>query len=214
MQKLNLTNPIITIDLPAHGNSDHFADLSLDLYTRAIKELKAKLKLESLILCGHSLGGAVALNYYFNNQDDVNGLILMSTGAKLRVLPVILHNTINEFPTFLQNIPVGAFYRKTDDKIKHAYVEEVSKIKAEVVHTDFKICDNFDVIEKIDGIDVPTLIIVGKYDKLTPVKYSKFFHNNIQNSKLKVIDQAGHSVMIEKPKKVNQAIENYINDYF
>jgi pimeloyl-ACP methyl ester carboxylesterase len=57
---------------------------------------------------------------------------------------------------------------------------------------------------------VPCLILVGNADKLTPVKYSKFFDDKIENSTLKVIENAGHSVMLEKPKYVNKAIKTFI----
>ncbi|MFX1437847.1 MAG: alpha/beta fold hydrolase, partial [Promethearchaeota archaeon] len=63
-------------------------------------------------------------------------------------------------------------------------------------------------------IDIPCLIICGKYDQLTPVKYSKFFHDKIRNSKLYIINKAGHGVMLEKPKQVNKAIERLIGNHF
>jgi pimeloyl-ACP methyl ester carboxylesterase len=214
LSDLNLRIPIIGIDLPSHGNSDYYPNLSLDLYVNSIKKLQEDLKLNKIILCGHSLGGAVALSFYFNYQRYVSGLILMSTGAKLRVLPVILNNTKNNFETFLKNIPVGAFYKKTDQSIQKWYVNEVSKIKPIVVHNDFKICDNFDVMGKIDQIRVPCLILVGKYDKLTPLKYSEYFHKKIPNSMFEIIPNAGHSVMIENPKETNQIIEDFIKTNF
>ena len=69
-----------------------------------------------------------------------------------------------------------------------------------------------DTLDKTDSIEVPCLIICGKYDKLTPVKYSQFFHNKIKNSELSIIDKAGHGVMLEQPKKVNHAIEKFIEN--
>ncbi|MEJ2279468.1 MAG: alpha/beta hydrolase, partial [Candidatus Lokiarchaeota archaeon] len=122
MSNLNLINRLISIDLPSHGNSDFYSELSLDLYVNTIKELRNKLNLNKIILCGHSLGGAVSLAYYFAYKNETDGLILMSTGAKLKVLPIILKNTKNNFSTYLENIPTGAFYRKTDDEIKGKYV--------------------------------------------------------------------------------------------
>ncbi len=49
---------------------------------------------------------------------------------------------------------------------------------------------------------------------MTPVKYSQYFNNKIINSKLCIIKKAGHNVMLEKPKEVNQAIENFIKINF
>jgi pimeloyl-ACP methyl ester carboxylesterase len=47
---------------------------------------------------------------------------------------------------------------------------------------------------------------------MTPVKYSEFFHKKIKNSELVIIDNAGHLAMIEQPKGLNKAIENYIKN--
>jgi pimeloyl-ACP methyl ester carboxylesterase len=82
-----------------------------------------------------------------------------------------------------------------------------------IVYHDFNICDKFDTLEKTHSINIPCLIIVGKYDKLTPVKYSNYFLEKIKNSELAVIDDAGHMVMVEKPLEFNKALENYLNNY-
>ena len=89
---------------------------------------------------------------------------------------------------------------------------ETSKTDPEVTYNDFKICDKFDVIDKMSLINVPCLIICGNEDKLTPVKYSQFFYEKLKNSKLSIIKNAGHLVMLEKPEEVNQAIKEFIEN--
>ena len=81
-----------------------------------------------------------------------------------------------------------------------------------VTFKDFSICDTFDTLEKTSSIHIPCLIIVGKYDKLTPIKYSEFFHNKIENSDLHIIDDAGHMVMLEKPVEVNNTLKSFITN--
>ncbi len=51
-----------------------------------------------------------------------------------------------------------------------------------IIHGDLSACDKFDVIDRIHEISVPTLILVGAEDFLTPVKYSKFLNDNIPGS--------------------------------
>ena len=46
---------------------------------------------------------------------------------------------------------------------------------------------------------------------MTPIKYSQFFHDKLENSEFKIFKRAGHMVMVEQPKKINKAIENFIN---
>lgn len=212
---LDLNLDLIAIDLPSHGKSELVENLDLDLYVDAIHELINQLKLKSVILCGHSLGGAIIQDFYFKHPEKVVGLILVGTGARLRVAPMILESLSKDFQAYLDSIPVGAFYRKTDQNIINEFVSEVSKVPESVVFQDFSICDKFDVIDEVKSgkIKVPSLIICGKADKLTPVKYSQFFKQNIDNSELIIIKNAGHMVMLENPSELNEVIKNFINTF-
>lgn len=196
--------------MPSHAESDKFEKLTLYLYVDVIRQLITILKLEKVILCGHSLGGAIAQDYYFKYPEDTHGLVLVGTGARLRVSPFILEVVQKNIQEYIDSIPMGAFYRRTDNKIIEELIEEVKKTEGIVVHADFSICDKFDTIDKTSSINVPCLIIVGKADKLTPVKYSQFFHEKIKDSELVIINRAGHVVMLEQPEEFNKAIEEYI----
>jgi len=211
---LEVNCDLIAIDLPSHNNSNEFSELTLDLYVDVIRQLIKSLNYDNVILCGHSLGGAITQQYYFTYSKDISGLILCSTGGRLRVSPIILNSLRSNYQEYLNSLPAGVFYRKTPKELIDTYIQETSKIKAEVTYEDFSICDNFDTIDKTDSIEVPCLIIVGKEDKLTPVKFSQFFHDKIKNSDLNIISDAGHMVMLEKPSEVNKSIENFIINYF
>jgi len=211
---LDIDYDLIALDLPSHDKSDNFSDLSLHLYVDVVHLLIKTLNYENVILCGHSLGGAIAQQYYFTYSTEVSGLILCNTGGRLRVAPFILNYLKKNYQEFLDSLPAGEFYRTTPKETIKLYIQETSKIGAEVTYKDFKICDGFDVLNKLSTIKVPCLIIVGKQDQLTPVKYSEYFSSKIKNSELHVIDKAGHMVMLEKPNEVNQAIENFIFNQF
>ncbi|TFF97050.1 MAG: alpha/beta hydrolase [Promethearchaeota archaeon] len=214
--ELEININLITIDLPSHGNSEYFNPeiISLELYVDVIKKLKNDLNLEGLILGGHSLGGAIAQSYYLSYPEDLLGLILISTGGRLRVSPRILKTIKTDFEQFLDTISIAAFHRNTPDDVINPYIEEISRVNPEIIHRDFEICDNFDILDKVGEINIPCLILVGKADKLTPVKYQRYFDQHIKHSKLTIIDAAGHSVMLEKPSKINGEIESFINKNF
>ena len=186
--------------------------MSLDLYVDVVKILIETLKPEKLILGGHSMGGVVSQEYYFRNRNDVSALILCATGGRMRVSQVIFDSIKPDYQKYLNSFPSGTFYKKTSKDIIENAVFEASQADPNVVYRDFKICDAFDTLDKTNSIDIPCLIICGKYDQLTPVKYSQFFHDRIRNSELYIIDKAGHGVMLEKPKKVNYAIEKFIEN--
>ncbi len=211
---LGIDFDIVALDLPSHDKSDNFSDLSLSLYVDVVYHLIKALNYEDVILCGHSLGGAIVQQFFFTYPKEVSGLILCGTGGRLRVDPSILNSLKNNDPEFLDSLPAGAFYQTTPKETIEEYIQETSKISTEVTYRDFKICDNFDVLDKLNTIEIPCLIIVGEHDQLTPVKYSEFSHNKIKNSELHIINNAGHMVMLERPNEVNQAIESFCSNYF
>lgn len=183
----------------------------MDLYVDVVKKLVDSLKFERLILGGHSMGGVIIQEYFYRYPNDVFALILCSTGGKMRVSQFIFNSIKPDYQKYLDYLRSGSFYRKTPKKIIDESILETSQIDPDITYNDFKICDAFDTLKKTESIDVPCLIICGKSDQMTPVKYSQFFHEKIINSKLCIIEKAGHNVMLEQPKKVNDAMENFIN---
>ncbi|MFX0056885.1 MAG: alpha/beta fold hydrolase, partial [Candidatus Heimdallarchaeota archaeon] len=203
---------IIALDLPSHDKSDSFEEVSLDLYVDVVKKFIDSQSYKKVIICGHSLGGAIVQSFYFNYPNDVNALILVGTGAKLRVDPFILDTLKNNYLEFLDSMPALAFYRKTPEEIIQKVVNKASQMHNMTVYNDFKICDNFDTMDKTQTIKIPCLIICGNADKLTPVKYSQFFKDKIKNSELRIIKDAGHMVMLEKSAEFNKTVENYLKN--
>ena len=212
--KLDLDYDIISLDLPSHGKSSHFSELSLKLFVDILNKLIISLKYKEVILCGHSLGGAVIQSYYFTHPSRVRALILVGTGGRLRVSPIILESLTNDYQEFLKALPFSVFYRKTSKDIVETYISESSTIGPDVTFQDFSICDKFDTLEKTSTINIPCLIIVGAEDKITPVKYSNYFHENVNINEFKIIQEAGHMVMLEKSDEFNKVIQDFIQKYF
>jgi pimeloyl-ACP methyl ester carboxylesterase len=69
------------------------------------------------------------------------------------------------------------------------------------------------VIERLDEIRVPVLVISAEDDKLTPPKYARFLEDGIPNATRKHIHDAGHIAPMEKPQEVNQAIIAFLNHH-
>lgn len=199
------------INLPNHGLSDGAEINSVDDYAYFVAEAVGKL-LGEAIFVGHSLGGAIAQKLYLNHKDVVKALILVGTGVRLRVLPELLEELRNNPEKAVDTIVNMAFSRKVKE------FEEVRKTflkNSKILLKDLEICDKFDLLNDYKSskikIDVPTLIVVGDNDKLTPVKYSEFLNQKIEDSKLVVL-QGGHMIMLEQPERLNEAINEFIRD--
>ena len=140
------------------------------------------------------------------------GLVLLGSGSRLRVAPAILESTTNEatFPLAVKTITEWSFGSNAPDRLKELATQRMGETRPTVLHSDFLACNNFDVSDRLGEIKIPTLILCGAEDKMTPPKYSKYLHKHIPNSELTTIEKAGHMVMLENPHEVADAIEQFV----
>lgn len=198
----------ISLDLPGHGNSSGNAANRTAIYRDYIRALSRELKLPPFVLAGHSMGGAIALDYALAYPEDLRGIILLGTGARLRVLPKIIetYRKGEHYEPFFE-----LFYGpEAPPNLKEETLTQLKSVDPSVYYADLTACDNFDVMDSLGKINLPVLIIVGEEDKLTPVKYGDFLKKNLPRAKMTVISRAGHMAMQEKPEEVSRAIFNFL----
>jgi|Deesub1362A_J573_1020465.scaffolds.fasta_scaffold00291_14 pimeloyl-ACP methyl ester carboxylesterase len=203
------------IDLPGHGESDDLEIKSVEDYADVVAEAVMALGIEKAIFAGHSLGGAIVQMLYFRHPEIVDKLILVGTGARLRVHPKILNGLKQEFEATADMLVEWMFSKRFENKkVRQEVREEIIKCGSEITLRDFVCCDNFDLLEDYkDGrikVDVPVLLLVGTDDIMTPPKYSEFFRQVIPQSKMVVVEGAGHMIMVEKPREVSDAIKEFV----
>jgi len=169
-------------------------------------------KLDPAILVGHSMGGAIAIEIALGQPQLLRGIALVGSGARLRVTPVIKDEVTRNYPRAAEVIAEWAYSPKSDAKLKRSSVQELLEVSASVTYGDFEACDRFDKMNEIEKIALPTLIVCGGDDRLTPVKYSQYMKEKIRVARLVIIPDAGHSVMLEKPEELNAALISFISD--
>ncbi|MCK5240441.1 MAG: alpha/beta hydrolase [Candidatus Thorarchaeota archaeon] len=196
---------VVAIDLNGHGKSPdrNEADITKS-YLDDIHSLVTKF--DHPILGGHSMGGALTQLYALENPDLLSGIILIGTGGRLKVLPLIFELLENDFDAYVDAVGIVMFDESTPKSLITASQAEVRKCPPAIIARDFHECNRFDFMEEVGSITVPTLILVGESDQMTPVKYSTYMDERIKDSKLETFAQAGHSVMLEKSSEVNLAI--------
>jgi pimeloyl-ACP methyl ester carboxylesterase len=81
-----------------------------------------------------------------------------------------------------------------------------------VTHGDYSACNVFDVMARLGEIHAPTIVICGEQDRMTPPKYSELLVSKIPGAQLALIENAGHSVMIEQPHAVSRALFDFVKN--
>jgi len=171
------------------------------------------LQLEQAIVAGHSMGGATAMTLALQHPQRAAGLVLVGTGARLRVLPAILEGTLSHFQDTVELICRYAYAPETDRQLVCRGEREMLQVAPQTVHDDFAACDSFDIMGQLEGIGCPTLVICGTEDRLTPPKYSQYLVDSIAGAELTLVPAAGHMVMVEKPELVAKAIRSALTQW-
>ncbi len=205
---------VIAIDLPGHGRTPPPARAAIADYAGDIETLIKKLELEQVIVAGHSMGGAIAQELAIRRSPQVAGLVLVGTGAKLRVSPALLEMIETDFATAVAAVPQYAFASAAPDNLRRAHQNRLAQNEAAVVYGDFAACDAFDVRELLGQINVPVLVISGSEDKMTPPKYGRYLADNIPQAAFTLIENAGHMLALERPDEAVTAVARFIRQNY
>jgi pimeloyl-ACP methyl ester carboxylesterase len=203
----------VAIDLPGHGRSEGCGFRGVADYCRFAAELARHLGWDRFVVAGHSLGGAIALATAVYHAEMVSGLMLIDTGARLRVHPDIFKAALEAAKT--GRPPVldrsWAFAKSTP----RAVADEVEALTADadpwVTYGDWICNDSFDFSTRLKDIDVPAVAICGEEDRLTPLKYHQFFRQNMPRCQLASIANAGHWVYREQPEEFTRVVRGFLD---
>jgi pimeloyl-ACP methyl ester carboxylesterase len=199
----------LAIDLPGHPIGKGCKTISD--YANYVAGTIVERSLATAVLVGHSMGGATAIEIALSRPELLSGIVLVGSGARLRVAPAIKDEIACDYAHAAEMIVDWACSPKTDVKLRRASVQELLQVSADVTLGDFEACDHFDRMSDIDRITLPTLIVCGQDDRLTPVKYSLYMKERIPRARLVVIPDAGHSVMLEKPQELNAELNSFLS---
>lgn len=196
------------LSLPGHPAGEPLTAVGdmaewLDAYIRWAGASKA-------VVVGNSLGGAIAMEWALRHPDRAAGLILIGTGARLRVGQAIFDMVGSEWPASIPKLVDYALSSGAPPELRERAEQWHHIVGQKATRADYAACNDFDIMGRLPEITAPTLIIVGGEDRLTPPKYSHYLHAHIAGSQLLEVPGAGHAVMAERPDLVNPAITSFL----
>jgi pimeloyl-ACP methyl ester carboxylesterase len=200
----------VAVDLPGHGHSHPPARDRVEDYTRALSRFITAVGAPAPVPCGLSIGGAIAQQLLLDQPGVFTAGILVSTGARLRVLPDIIKMISEDFDGFLNTIAALEVSPRTDPARTKGVHEITAACPPAVTLGDFTACDRFDVMARLAEIRVPVLVVSAADDRLTPPKYGNYLQTRIPGARGVQIDAAGHLVPVEQPEAFNAAVADFI----
>ncbi|HNC95743.1 MAG TPA: alpha/beta hydrolase [Myxococcota bacterium] len=161
------------------------------------------------VVVGHSLGGAVALELALTQP--LAGLILINTGARLRVMPGIMDAMREAVESGIPAPVVGySFQPETDPETVARTVAVEQEVPPESALADWQACMTFDCTADLGRISVPTLVCGGGRDLLTPPKYSEALAARIPGARLALLPEGGHMMPVEQVPWLLRQIEDFV----
>jgi pimeloyl-ACP methyl ester carboxylesterase len=198
----------VALSLPGHPIGEPLTTVGdmADWLERSIRSAGAG----KAVVGGNSLGGAIAMEWALRHPESAAGLILIGTGARLRVSQAIFEMIDREWPSSIPKLVDFALSSGAPADLRERAQEWHRIVGREATHADYAACDAFDVMDRLPDLDLPVLIVVGGADRLTPPKFSHYLRDHIPRSDLLEVPDAGHVVMAERPDVVNAAIASFL----
>lgn len=199
----------IALDLPGHGKSGGTGRQTIDDYAADVIALMDALDIEKAVIIGHSMGGGIGQRLALDYTERVQGLVLIGTGAKLRVHPDILAKVLDDQAGVANLLKDWIWGKAMPQPMRDLAYEKLMEVPAQVMYGDYVACDAFDVRDRLHTITTPTLVIGGTQDAMAPHKFSVYLHENIPNAQLITVD-SGHMIPLEAPEAVTSAIQTWL----
>jgi pimeloyl-ACP methyl ester carboxylesterase len=201
---------VVAVDLPGHGASGGTALDSVSAYARVLAGFLTELAPASPVVCGLSLGGAIALELLLGGDVPLAGGILVGTGARLRVRPAIFETLATNFDGFVKGLATLGASPSTDPRRLAAIQAAARACGPQVTAEDFRACDRFDVMDRLCAVQCPVLVVTAADDCLTPPKYGEYLAAHIPGARLVCIPEAGHLAPVERPEAFNRAVCDFL----
>ncbi len=204
---------VIALDLPGHGKSGGRGQQSIRAYAEQIMQWAQALHLPRAVVVGHSMGGAIALELGLKYPEQVLGLCLVGTSARLRVSPQILEESAHTttYQRAIETIIEWSFSPSSPQRLKELAAQRMVETRQTVLNGDFLACQGFDVSERLAEIQLPALVICGEQDKMTPVRHVQFLADHLPQGRLEIVPGAGHMVMLEQPLLVAALLREFLS---
>lgn len=189
------------------------ADPSVGGLTEYIEDFVNMQGFKNMTLLGNSLGGHIGLVYTLRNPQMVKNLILTGSSG-------LFESGMGS--TF----PKRGSYEFIRERVRYTFYDPLTATKElvdevfEIVSSNFKTlrvlkiarsAQRHNMREEVSKINVPTLLVWGLNDNITPPRVAHEFNRLIPSSKLRFVDKCGHAAMMEQPEHFNRILKQFLN---
>jgi 3-oxoadipate enol-lactonase len=207
----------IAFDYPGYGESDFAPGAGRDEFAEAILAAMDELGVGQAHVCGLSLGGVVAIAMYHAAPGRCTSLIIADSFAVHPNGQVIHDRSVAASKAMTMRALAEArtgmlLGTEASDALRREVIETMAVIDPDAYRLGAAAVWLADQCGRAAAIDVPTLILCGIEDGITPPALSSELHEIIHNSRLEWLEGSGHLANLEQPERFNSAIDRFLSE--
>ncbi|MGE3824980.1 MAG: alpha/beta fold hydrolase, partial [Bacteroidia bacterium] len=220
---LSRTQRVIAYDIRGFGKSSAGdEEQTISLFAGDLIRLMDALQIPQAIVCGLSMGGYIVLNALTRHPERFKAVILCDTQciADTPDVKAKRYKTADEIneqgskgfsEAFIKNLFAEKTYSTKANLVEKIRTVILSNSAKSLTATLAAIAEREESCSLLINNSMPTLILCGTEDKLTPLVQSEFLSVTLKNSTLHSIENAGHLSNLEQPDEFNQRISDFIS---
>jgi pimeloyl-ACP methyl ester carboxylesterase len=195
----------VTVNLPGRCGSDGPPINNNVDFRGFIKAFAEALGLPPFVICGHSMGGSISLDFARNHPDMLEGFIMVASSPKWDIPQEVCDQHRSDLDKALEGFG-EMFSKHTPDQIKEQALKEARTVPGETGASDLEACGTYDLRNDLGGINVPALVTVGDEDDDQSLGGSRLAASSLPNVTFKLIQRSGHPIMLEQPEALNDLL--------
>jgi pimeloyl-ACP methyl ester carboxylesterase len=206
---------VLATDLPGHGRSEGSPLTSIELMADEVAAAMDAAEIEKAAVIGHSMGSLVTLALAARYPERMRSLTLIGTSVPMVVHKSLLTNAAQNDHTAIDMLTYWGYSKAAQLGgnenpgmwMVGGTMKLLEQSKDGVIHADLDACNRYDAgLTHASQVQCPTLFILGNRDIMTPARAGKELASVIADSRVVLLESTGHSLMMERPNNVLDAL--------
>ena len=202
----------VTVNLPGRVGSEGpplYSDADFREFIRAFGDA---LGIAPFVICGHSMGGSISLDFAMHYPDRLKGFIMVASSPSWEMPEVTVELLKKDPQKGLEESEKGfgdMFSKHTPEHIKQQVLKFGEQVPLEAKVADLLACGTFHLEEDLQMINVPALVICGDEDA-SSLAGSRMCGEKLPNARFQLVEKCGHPIMTEQSEVLNSAMDSFL----
>jgi 3-oxoadipate enol-lactonase len=212
---------VLAPDLRGVGGSTALGPYTIDQYADDLVAFLGSLGVARAVVCGLSMGGYIAFSMLRRHRDCIRGLILADTRAsadtdearanRMRLIALIEQEGMSALAARQLQSTVGRSTLERQAPLAEAVRQMMASVPSEgAIGALRAMAERPDSTPLLETIDVPTLVVGGVEDSITPPEVLRSMAASIPHSRVEILEHAGHLCPLERPAAFNHVVSEFL----